>query len=126
MTDSKHAAATAVDRQPPPAWQAENVDHIWMPYCQMKTAPLPVAVVETSGVRLRLADGRELIDAMASWWCACHGYNHPHLVGQMRKQLERMPHVMFGGVQHEPAMRLAGRLAEALPGDLNRVFFSDS
>lgn len=97
-----------------------------MPYSQMKTAPLPVAIERTEGVRLHLADGRQLIDSLASWWSACHGYNHPHVVDSMRRQLERMPHVMFGGVHHEPALTLARRLAAMLPGDLDRVFFSDS
>ena len=97
-----------------------------MPYCQMKTAGMPVPVVATKGVELVLADGRRLIDAMASWWCACHGYNHPHIVAAMSEQLDQMPHVMMGGIQHEPAMRLATRLAKILPGNLNRVFFSDS
>jgi adenosylmethionine-8-amino-7-oxononanoate aminotransferase len=97
-----------------------------MPYCQMKTAPLPEAVVATEGVHLILADGRRLIDGMASWWSACHGYNHPHIRGAVEEQLRRMPHVMFGGIQHKPALKLASRLAHLLPGDLNRVFFSDS
>ncbi len=92
----------------------------------MKTAPLPTAVVSTNGVRLTLADGRELLDGMASWWSACHGYNHPVIVDAVKEQLQRMPHVMLGGIQHEPAMRLAKRLAGILPGKLQRVFFSDS
>jgi len=97
-----------------------------MPYCQMKSAPLPTAVERTGGVYLHLADGRRLIDALASWWSACHGYNHPHVVAAMQHQLEMMSHVMFGGIQHQPAALLARRLANLLPGDLNRVFFSDS
>lgn len=97
-----------------------------MPYCQMKTAPTPVAIERTEGVRLHLADGRQLIDSLASWWSACHGYNHPHIIDSIERQLQRMPHVMFGGVHHEPALTLASRLAAILPGDLNRVFFSDS
>src|SRR5580704_13989933 len=73
-----------------------------------------------------MKDGRVLIDGIASWWTACHGYNHPHIVREMKTQLERMPHVMFGGLNHEPALRLAKRLAAITPGDLSRVFFSDS
>jgi adenosylmethionine-8-amino-7-oxononanoate aminotransferase len=92
----------------------------------MKTAGLPVPVVSASGVRLRLADGRELIDGISSWWTACHGYAHPHILKSVREQLEKMPHVMFGGLAHEPAYRLASRLAAMLPGDLNHVFFSES
>ena len=109
-----------------PRWQQDGEQHIWMPYCQMKTAPLPTAVVATEGVHLILADGRKLIDGLASWWTACHGYNHPHIVAAMKEQLDAMSHVMFGGIHHEPALELASRLASLLPADLNRVFFSDS
>ena len=114
------------ESQSTPEWQAAGREFVWMPYAQMQTEPLPVPVVETDGVRLLLADGRRLIDGMASWWTACHGYNHPHITEAVRKQLNTMPHVMFGGIHHEPALRLARRLAGLLPGDLNRVFFSDS
>ncbi len=103
-----------------------NLDHVWLPYTQMKTAELPVPVVSASGVRLKLADGRELIDGISSWWTACHGYAHPHILKSVREQLEKMPHVMFGGLAHEPAYKLAARLAAMLPGDLNHVFFSES
>ena len=92
----------------------------------MKTASAPLEVVSTRGSRIRLKDGRELIDGVASWWTACHGYNHPHIRAALQDQLERMPHVMFGGLTHEPAERLAARLATLLPGDLDHVFFSDS
>jgi len=77
-------------------------------------------------VRLKLADGRELIDGMASWWCAIHGYRHPALDAAVREQLERMAHVMFGGLTHEPAVRLAERLVEIAPAGLEQVFFADS
>jgi adenosylmethionine-8-amino-7-oxononanoate aminotransferase len=77
-------------------------------------------------VRLRLADGRELIDGMSSWWCAIHGYRHPRLDTAAREQLERMAHVMFGGLTHEPAILLAERLVEIAPAGLERVFFADS
>jgi adenosylmethionine---8-amino-7-oxononanoate aminotransferase len=103
-----------------------NLDHIWLPYAQMKTARPPLPVVRTEGSRLVLADGRVLIDGIASWWTACHGYNQPHIRHAVAKQLKQMPHVMFGGLAHEPALTLARRLAALLPGDLNRVFFSDS
>jgi adenosylmethionine-8-amino-7-oxononanoate aminotransferase len=109
---------------PTPEWL--SLDHVWLPYTQMKTAALPVPVVSAQGVRLKLADGRELIDGIASWWTACHGYAHPHILKCVSEQLEKMPHVMFGGLAHEPAYRLATRLAALLPGDLNHVFFSES
>jgi adenosylmethionine-8-amino-7-oxononanoate aminotransferase len=107
-----------------PEWL--SLRNVWLPYTQMKTAELPVPVVSAMGVRLRLADGRELIDGIASWWTACHGYGHPHILKCVRGQLETMPHVMFGGLAHEPAYRLAARLAAMLPGDLNHIFFSES
>jgi adenosylmethionine-8-amino-7-oxononanoate aminotransferase len=108
-----------------PEWQRDGYHHIWMPYTQMQTTPPPIPVTKTDGVRITLADGRELIDGTASWWTACHGYNHPHIVAAMQKQVAEMPHVMFGGLAHEPAFRLATRLAALTPGDLNRVFFAE-
>ncbi|MDO9335645.1 MAG: adenosylmethionine--8-amino-7-oxononanoate transaminase [Caulobacter sp.] len=109
-----------------PAWLAEGRPHLWRSYCQMKTANPPLPVVATRGARLVLADGRELVDGLASWWTACHGYNHPHIAAAVRAQLETLPHVMFGGLTHEPANRLAGRLARLLPGDLDHVFLAES
>ena len=108
------------------AWRMQGGDHIWLPYTQMKTALTPLMAVATHGSRIRLDDGGELIDGVASWWTACHGYNHPHIIGAMKAQLDAMPHVMFGGLNHPPALRLAKRLAALAPGDLDRVFFSDS
>jgi adenosylmethionine---8-amino-7-oxononanoate aminotransferase len=107
-----------------PPWL--NFDNVWLPYAQMKTAPLPEPVVSANGVRLRLADGRELIDGIASWWTICHGYGHTYILEAVEKQLREMPHVMFGGLAHEPAYRLAARLAALLPGDLRHVFFTES
>jgi adenosylmethionine-8-amino-7-oxononanoate aminotransferase len=109
-----------------PGWYAAGIEHIWRPYAQMKTATPPLPVVGTHGSRIVLADGRELIDGMASWWTACHGYNHPHIRQAVERQLAAMPHIMFGGLAHEQALTLARRLAALLPGDLTRVFFSDS
>jgi len=108
-----------------PAWQRDGYDHIWMPYTQMGTAPPPLPVKRTEGVRIILEDGRELIDGTASWWTACHGYNHPHITAAIEQQVREMPHVMFGGLSHEPAFALASRLAALAPGDLERVFFAD-
>jgi adenosylmethionine-8-amino-7-oxononanoate aminotransferase len=109
-----------------PDWSETGFPHIWLPYTQMKTAPRPLDVVATEGVRIRLADGRELIDGISSWWTACHGYNHPHIRNAVEAQLRKMPHVMLGGLVHEPGLRLARRLAALLPGNLNQVFFSES
>ena len=109
-----------------PGWYDAGLQHVWLPYTQMKTAAAPLPVVRTHGSRMVLADGRELIDGIASWWTACHGYNHPHIRAAVEQQLAIMPHVMFGGIAHEQALTLARRLAALLPGDLDRVFFSDS
>ena len=101
-------------------------EHIWHPYTSM-TAPLPAyPVVSAAGVRLKLEDGPELIDGMASWWCAIHGYNHPELNRAATEQLGRMAHVMFGGLTHEPAVSLARQLIAITPEPLQHVFFSDS
>jgi len=110
----------------PPGWYGEGVSHIWLPYAQMKTARPPLAVARTHGTRIVLADGRELVDGIASWWTACHGYNQPHIRDAVTRQLAEMPHVMFGGMVHEQALTLARRLTALLPGDLTHVFFSDS
>jgi adenosylmethionine---8-amino-7-oxononanoate aminotransferase len=110
-----------------PSWYDAGLDHVWLPYTQMKTAALPLPVVATRGSRIVLADGRELIDGIASWWTACHGYNHPHIRQAVESQLEYLPHVMFGGMVHESALTLARRLAQLVaPADLDRVFFSES
>jgi len=110
----------------PGDWYEAGLEHIWLPYTQMKTTPPPLAVARTYGSRIVLADGRELIDGIASWWTACHGYNHPAIRDAVRAQLDAMPHVMFGGLVHEPALTLARKLTALLPGGLDRVFFSDS
>ncbi|MCJ2034755.1 adenosylmethionine--8-amino-7-oxononanoate transaminase [Methylobacterium sp. J-068] len=103
-----------------------RTQHLWRPYTQMRGAAPPLEAVRTHGSRIVLADGRELIDGIASWWTAAHGYNHPHIRAAVAAQLETMPHVMFGGLTHAPAERLAARLAALLPGDLDHVFFTDS
>lgn len=101
-------------------------ERVWHPYGALPAPLAPLPVVSAEGVRLRLADGRELIDGMASWWCAIHGYRQPALDQAVREQLGRMAHVMFGGLTHEPAVRLAGRLTELAPPGLERVFLADS
>ncbi len=105
---------------------ADGRDRLWLPYTQMKGAPRPLIAAATEGCRIRLDDGRELIDGISSWWTACHGYNHPHIVAAVKRQLEIMPHVMLGGLAHAPAVTLAERLCRALPGQPGHVFFSDS
>ena len=99
---------------------------VWHPYGPMPGVVDPLVVESASGVRLRLADGRELVDGMSSWWAAIHGYAHPVLDAAVGDQLGRMSHVMFGGLTHEPAVRLAQRLVEITPGPLQHVFFADS
>ncbi len=101
-------------------------DTIWRPYTQMKTAAPPLRAVRTEGTRIHLTDGRVLIDGIASWWTACHGYNHPHIQAAVEQQLRAMPHIMFGGFTHAPAETLAARLTALAPGSLEHVFFCDS
>ena len=103
-----------------------SVTQPWLPYRQMQTAPIPMMAVRTEGVRIYLRDGRTLIDGIGSWWSACHGYNHPHIRQAVQEQLEFMPHIMLGGLVHEPVVRLTDRLARLLPGELNHVFYSES
>ncbi|MEU3949250.1 adenosylmethionine--8-amino-7-oxononanoate transaminase [Streptomyces sp. NPDC029526] len=101
--------------------------HVWHPYGPMPGRQEPLVVESASGVRLRLADGSgELIDGMSSWWSAIHGYNHPVLNEAAREQLGRMSHVMFGGLTHEPAVRLAKLLVDISPEGLEHVFLADS
>lgn len=107
-----------------PPWLTNGWPHIWLPYTQMQTADMPQPVVGAQGCQLHLADGRALLDGTASWWSVCHGYQHPHIVEAIQAQAGTLSHVMFGGLAHEPAYRLAQRLC-TLTG-LARVFFSDS
>ncbi|MDX3905073.1 MAG: adenosylmethionine--8-amino-7-oxononanoate transaminase [Pigmentiphaga sp.] len=109
-----------------PSWIDDGTRHVWRPYAQMKTAAPPLPVVRTHGSRIELADGRSLVDGVASWWTACHGYNHPAIADAVRRQLDTMPHVMFGGLTHEPAARLAQRLCTLLGPGFDRVFYTDS
>jgi len=99
---------------------------IWHPYASLKNPP-PVRLAKSaSGAEIELSDGRRLIDAVSSWWCAAHGHNHPAIVEAIRRQSEKMCHVMFGGFTHDPAITLAERLAAFAPPGLDRVFFADS
>lgn len=115
MTGDRQSALLAADRA-----------HVWHPYAPMPGQAEPLLVRSAEGVRLRLEDGRELIDGMASWWAAIHGYRNPVLDEAARTQLESMSHVMFGGLTHEPAIALATRLVDITPDRLRHVFFSDS
>lgn len=101
-------------------------DHVWHPYAPLPATTPALAVTGAHGTRLRLADGREVIDAMSSWWAAIWGYRHPTLDSALAEQLQHMAHVMFGGLTHEPAVRLARRLCDMAPPGLDRVFFADS
>jgi adenosylmethionine-8-amino-7-oxononanoate aminotransferase len=108
--------------------QISHIDqqHIWHPYSSL-TQPIPTyQVISASGVRLKLADGRELIDGMSSWWSAIHGYNHPTLNMAVKQQVDKMSHVMFGGIIHEPAAQLVKTLVEITPDKLDKVFLCDS
>lgn len=109
-----------------PDWFGEGYGNVWLPYTQMQTADDALPVVATDGVTIELADGRKLVDGIASWWTACHGYNNPQMQEKMIAQVKTMSHVMLGGLVHEGAATLARRLADLLPGDLDHVFFSES
>ncbi|NOZ42555.1 MAG: adenosylmethionine--8-amino-7-oxononanoate transaminase [Alphaproteobacteria bacterium] len=109
-----------------PDWVTEGFGNVWLPYAQMQTVARALPVVATEGVTIELADGRTLIDGIASWWTACHGYNNPLMQQKIIAQVKNMSHVMLGGLMHEGAATLARRLADLLPGDLDHVFFSES
>lgn len=101
-------------------------NHIWHPYAAIHS-DLPLYAVERAdGVMITLKNGKQLIDGMSSWWAALHGYNHPRLNAAATKQLNQMSHIMFGGLTHEPAARLAEKLVQLLPEKLDKIFFADS
>jgi adenosylmethionine---8-amino-7-oxononanoate aminotransferase len=108
-----------------PLWLRAGAPHVWRPYCQHQTAAPPLAVASAHGVRLVLSDDRELVDGLASWWTAAHGYGHSHIAARVEAQLRTLPHVAFGGLANEPAYTLAARLARML-SPLERVFFVES
>lgn len=100
--------------------------HIWHPYSSMINPPPMYPVESASGVRIKLADGRELIDGMASWWSVIHGYSHPELNQVAHAQIDKLSHVMFGGLTHEPAIELSKKLVAMTPAKLDKVFLADS
>ncbi|MBF6226935.1 adenosylmethionine--8-amino-7-oxononanoate transaminase [Nocardia abscessus] len=105
---------------------ALDAEHVWHPYGGFPATTEPLVVAAAAGTRLTLADGRELVDGMSSWWAAIHGYRHPALDAALVAQSRRMSHVMFGGLTHEPAARLAELLVESTPAGLDKVFLCDS
>ncbi len=107
-------------------WLEPGLSHIWLPYAQMKTMPAPAPIKSTGGTRMMMPDGAQLVDGVGSWWTAVHGYNRAELVEAAKAQLDLMPHIMLGGIAHEQAYRLAKRLADVTPGDLSKVFFTES
>jgi len=115
MNKLSRSQITAIDQQ-----------HIWHPYSSL-ASPIPTYdVTSAHGVRIELSDGRQLIDGMSSWWCVIHGYNHPVLNAALHEQVERVSHVMFGGLTHEPAAKLARTLVDLTPAGLEKVFLCDS
>jgi len=106
--------------------RALDREHVWHPYGPMPGRTDPLVVSSASGVRLTLDDGRELVDGMSSWWAAVHGYRHPALDAAVHGAVDRMSHVMFGGLTHDPAVALATRLVEITPDPLRHVFLADS
>jgi len=112
-----------------PNWQMlldYDQKHIWHPYAKMPADTPAIGVTKTQGSIITLADGREVVDGMSSWWATLHGYNHPKIQQAMHEQIDTMPHIMFGGFTHEPAVELAKRLVDLSPEGLDKVFFVDS
>lgn len=109
-----------------PDWFRTGYPHVWLPYAQMQTIAEPLPVTSAKGCKIQLADGRELVDGISSWWTACHGYQHPHITGAIAKQAETLSHVMFAGLANEPAYTLAKRLCAFTNLGMERVFFAES
>jgi adenosylmethionine-8-amino-7-oxononanoate aminotransferase len=104
---------------------ARDRRHVWHPFTQHGTESEPIVLAGAKGASLFDADGHELLDLASSWWTCTHGHSHPKINAALAEQARRFEHVMFAGFTHQPAVDIATALAHALPGDLNRVFFSD-
>ncbi|MBX2813541.1 MAG: adenosylmethionine--8-amino-7-oxononanoate transaminase [Myxococcales bacterium] len=107
------------------AWQTKDARYCWHPFTRHSTAPTPLPIVSASGAWLHLADGRQLLDAIASWWCCIHGHSHPRLVKAIHHQASTLDHVLFAGCSHEPASQLSEKLVSLVPNGLQKVFYSD-
>jgi len=121
-----HCTRAAAPDIAPERLLAYDREHLWHPYTSAQTPARTWEAVYTRGTRITLRDGRELVDGMSSWWCAIHGYNHPALLDALQEQSKRMPHVMFGGLTHKPAVELAQSLLGMVPQGLAHVFYADS
>jgi len=108
------------------AFLAFDAEHLWHPYAALRNTPARFLARNAHGTTIETADGLNLIDAVSSWWCVAHGHNAPEIIEAIRKQSEKMCHVMFGGFTHEPAIELGERLLKFLPKGLNKIFYADS
>lgn len=106
--------------------QTTDQNHIWHPYSAMHSDLITYKVKSADGVRLKLDSGQEIIDGMSSWWCMIHGYNHPVMNEALKSQINKMTHVMFGGLTHDPAIKLTQQLIDITPEELQNIFYSDS
>ena len=109
-----------------PEWFSQGWEHIWLPYAQMQTIIPPRPVIGAEGCYIHLADGRNIVDGISSWWSTCHGYQHPHIVKAIQEQAGKLSHVMFAGLAHEPAFNLSKRLCKTVGMGMERAFFSES
>jgi adenosylmethionine-8-amino-7-oxononanoate aminotransferase len=107
-------------------WFETGKNNIWHPYTQMQIATEPLKVISANGSYFELENGDKILDGISSWWSVCHGYGNSHIISKMREQLEKLSHIMFAGIAHEPAYILANRLVKLAPSDLEKVFFADS
>ncbi len=103
--------------------EVSKLENIWFPYTQMKTMNKPIQIEQGEGVYLYTKDGEKLIDTVSSWWCAIHGYNNIEINNAIKNQIDKMSHIMLGGLVHEPVMEFSKKIASILPGDLNHCFF---